>query len=101
MKTLFRAILLLCFGAGAACIGAGIENHRALQHAKAEAGDPLSIIGVASCRDWLGVVVITKNGVIKAIPGIDPAVAQEATKALPEANSAMIHTPCGAGDTTT
>lgn len=101
MTTFFRLVLLLCFGAGAACIGAGIENHRASEYAKAHKNDPLAVIGVGSCQHWLGALGITKDGVVHAFPDVSPEVAQALSKTLPDANSGLINIPCGSGDTTT
>jgi len=101
MKTLFQIALFLIFAACFACGGAALENHRALKFAKAHAGDPLSIIGVGFCKTFLGVVVITKDGTVRGIPGVTPAAAQAAAKTLPDANNGLINIPCGTGDTTT
>jgi hypothetical protein len=101
MKILFQIALFLIFAAGFACAGAALENHRTLEHAKAQSGDPLSIIGVAYCKQWLGVIGISKDGVVHAFPGVSPDAAQAMSKTLPDANSGLIHVPCGAGDTAT
>ena len=82
MKTLFQIALFFIFAAAAAAFvfgGAALENRRALKFTEAHAGDPLSIIGVGFCKTFLGVVVITKDGTVRGVPGVTPAAAQ-ATK---------------------
>lgn len=94
MKTLFRFILMLTFGAFAAAIGAGIENHRELKHA----GDPVSIVGIGACKTWMGVIIISRDGVIHPEPEITPELAQQMAKTLPAANAGLVNIPCGTGD---
>lgn len=101
MKVIFKIIAGLVFAALFACGGAALENHRALQYAKAHADDMLSIIGVAACKNFLGVLVVSKDGTIFNVPGADPEAAHNAAVTLPENHSTLITLPCGAGDQTT
>ena len=73
MKTIFRVITLLAFGALAAVTGAGLENHRALLVAQAkaavDANTPVAVIGIGFCKKFLGITVITADGIVHGAPG--------------------------------
>jgi hypothetical protein len=101
MKTIFRFTLLVLFAALFAFLGASYENHASLRRSNLHAGDTLAIIGIATCKNFIGVMVVTKDGTVATFPGVTQEQAITVAKTVPDASTGLITIPCGAGDLTT
>jgi hypothetical protein len=91
MKKFFQYFLLLIFGAVTTFMGAALENHEVYKHS----GDPMTVIGVQACKKFLGVLIVTRDGVVHPAAGVTREAAQQMADALP--NEGLITTPCDAG----
>jgi hypothetical protein len=95
MKTYFRFCLLLVFGAFFACLGAGIENHRAFVYAKNHA---IVVIPLAIKDEEVGAIVIDGTGGVHNSPSADVTEAVAAT--LPKDRRVVIDLPCSKDQST-
>ena len=74
--------------------GALAQNHIEKLHQDAVANEPLAEIGVALCKNFLGVVVVSKDGKVHPKSGITPEQAIELAKGLPETSLMAVMIPC-------
>jgi hypothetical protein len=63
--------------------------------------DVVSVIGFASCRNYLGAAVITRDGVIHPMVGISLEDTHALSEKLADDHKGFLVVPCGAGDSTT
>lgn len=87
----FRTISAFVIGAVAATVGCAIAAHHAIRDYEAA---PAAIIGVMECDKWEGAVIVTHDGALHPLPGLDSDAATMAARGLGAGHGMLLHIPC-------